>query len=379
MKNVIEKLKTKGATLFKVRDQVSDKTILQNDSNKSKAKKSIVEKIKKFYYLYLYEKINKFGDDQEYKDVLNEYKDDLNSEIDNLNEEKQKNEENASLQIADILENNDINLSTSKKIKSISEESDNQVAKIDEKIEKNNDKINSINEKINNLDENVVNGEIEKATQSIADSIADGAMTKENTNLEQNEKNINSEIESSITPKEESKLQKPEQSVKPEGKNINDSLLEISNLMKLDIDRYINEAIEKTREEITSYYENTVLKKYKDETIKMVKAAKIQINNVTKERDAARIEAEQYKSGYDSEREKNNQKEEEIKDKNNQIENLSVENEELKKQLEALTKQNEELTLINHNYQVTVSTILSQGMSNDNVEQNEQEPVQKIR
>ena len=55
------------------------------------------------------------------------------------------------------------------------------------------------------------------------------------------------------------------------------------------------------------------------------------------------------------------------------------ENETLKKQLEALTKQNEELTLINHNYQVTVSTILSQGMSNDNVEQNEQEPVQKIR
>ena len=67
------------------------------------------------------------------------------------------------------------------------------------------------------------------------------------------------------------------------------------------------------------------------------------------------------------------------KDKNNQIENLNSENETLKKQLEALTKQNEELTLINHNYQVTVSTILSQGMSNDNVEQNEQEPVQKIR
>lgn len=382
MKNVIEKLKTKGATLFKVRDQVSDKTILQNDSNKSKAKKSIVEKIKKFYYLYLYEKINKFGDDQEYKDVLNEYKDDLNSEIDNLNEEKQKNEENASLQIADILENNDINLSTSKKIKSISEESDNQVAKIDEKIEKNNDKINSINEKINNLDENVVNGEIEKATQSIADSIADGAITKEDTNLDQkdqNDKDINSEIESIITPKEESKLEKPEQSVKPEGKNINDSLSEISNLMKLDIDRYISEAIEKTREEITSYYENTVLKKYKDETIKMVKAAKIQINNVTKERDTARIEAEQYQKSYNREYEENNKKEEEIKDKNNQIESLSIENEELKKQLEALTKQNEELTLINHNYQVTVSTILSQGMSNDNVEQNEQEPVQKIR
>lgn len=381
MKNVIEKLKTKGATLFKVSDTVSDKTILQNDSNKSKAKKNIVEKIRKFYYLCLYEKINKFGNDQEYKDVLNEYKEDLSTEIDNLNEEKQKSREDTELQIASILENNDIDLSTSKKIKSISEENDNQIAKLDDKIEKNNDKINSINKKIDNLDENVINSEMEKATQSIANSIADSVIPKEDTNLDQNEKDINNKIESSIIQKEEPKLEKEEQPVKSEGKNINDSLSEINSTIILDIDRYINEAMEKTKEEITRYYEDTVLKNYKNETIKMVKAAKIQINNVTKERDTARVEAEQYKSGYNSELEKNNQNEQEIKNRNIKIENLNSENETLKKQLEVLTKQNEELSISNRDLKVTISTILRQGMANANIEQeqNEQEPVQKIR
>ena len=62
-------------------------------------------------------------------------------------------------------------------------------------------------------------------------------------------------------------------------------------------------------------------------------------------------------------------------------ENLNSENETLKKQLEVLTKQNEELSISNRDLKVTISTILRQGMANANIEQeqNEQEPVQKIR
>lgn len=102
MEDLKAKLEVKGIKISKISDLVKNSEIFALiDSNKSKAKKTIVEKIKKFYYLHIYYRFSKLGNYDEYTNVMQ-------NELNSLEAKKVELENNRDEKLVEIAKQDDI-------------------------------------------------------------------------------------------------------------------------------------------------------------------------------------------------------------------------------------------------------------------------------
>lgn len=330
------------------------KEVEQKGANKSKAKCVIVEKIKKFYYLHIYEKINKFGNDEEYKETLT-------NEIASLEDKI----EEVSTKGIDKLDEYDKTSAPKFMSDFVTNNTENKIEKMSAKIDKYEEKLEKISQKETEepLENEVIASELAQAASEVGKNV-EAIKQAENEPLEETktEEVVNS------TPVE---VEAPQNE---QNNNINNEMAAIENQAHAEIKNIISNVIDKTREVDKKYYEG-LISTFKIAARDNLTKAVVQKNQVVQEKNQIANERDQYKSHYEQttqvveeQRQQLAAKDTVISDLNNTIDlkdkELSVKdkaNEELSSKLEKLEEENK-------NFRTAIAALATTGIGKETEE-----------
>lgn len=325
MEDLKAKLEVKGIKISKISDLVKNSEIFALiDSNKSKAKKTIVEKIKKFYYLHIYYRFSKLGNYDEYTNVMQ-------NELNSLEAKKVELENNRDEKLVEIAKQDDIKPIDLDQIQMLGENTKKELDKVDKKIEKSTENMSIVSQK-HDQDVNEQKKSSNEEVNAIGQNQIENAINQSTEQIKQNVREIKNE-----NSKQENSL--------------DNKLKGIQEQCMINISRYVQNAIEQTRNECKIYYDgmiNTIIQDSK----KAVLTVKEREKQLTIEKNNSQKEAEQYKSHYEQIVEISENQTREINEKDNEISSLKetveivqkekqqyvTENEELKVQLASLNK-----------------------------------------
>lgn len=341
--SIIENLKETLA--LEIEDKATlDKEIEQRDANKSKAKRTIVEKIKRFFYLHMYKKYVSVGYDEDYKEVVT-------NEISSLEEKKEDVKVKTIEQTLKTTSAYVPRFVTG----AIEKAGDFKINRIDEKIDKYKEELasemeNGTQESLENL---AIASELEKATEAIGKSVE--AISQEEKATVNTETIAPEEAPKQVESEEAPKQVEPDQQQIEQNKRDED-INRIKNQAITNFEQTISETINKVQEADRIYYEG-IFKRSADLFKKETKKVMLEKIEAVKEKNQIANERDQYKSHYEQTTQVVEQQRQQLADKDTTIAGLndtitlkdkeiSVKentNEELRSQNEKLMEENERL------------------------------------
>lgn len=316
MEDLKTKLEVKGIKISKISDLVKNSEIFALiDSNKSKAKKTIVEKIKRFYYLHIYYRFSKLGNYDEYTNVMQ-------NELNSLEAKKVELENNRYEKLVEIAKQDDINSIDLDQIQMLGENTQKELDKVDKKNEKSTENMSIVSQK-HDQDVNEQKKSSNEEVNSIGQNQIKNAINQSTEQIKQNVRKIKNE------------------DLKQEN-SLDNKLKEIQDQCMINISGYVQNAIEQTRNECKIYYNgmiNTIVQDTKSTVIKLKNREK----QLTIEKKNFQKEADQYKSDYEEIVEISENQTREINEKNNEISSLKETVETVQKEKQQYVTENEEL------------------------------------
>ena len=313
MEDLKAKLEVKGIKISKISDLVKNSGIFALiDSNKSKAKKTIVEKIKRFYYLHIYYRFSKLGNYDEYTNVMQ-------NELNSLEAKKVELENNRYEKLVEISKQDDIKPIDLDQIQMLGENTQKELDKVDKKIEKSTENMSIVSQK----HDQDINEQKKSSNEEVDQNQIKNAINQSTEQIKQNVREIKNE------------------DLKQEN-SLDNKLKEIQDQCMINISGYVQNAIEQTRNECKIYYNgmiNTIVQDTKSAVIKLKNREK----QLTIEKNDAQKEAEQYKSHYEQIVEISENQTREINEKNNEIYSLKETVETVQKEKQQYVTENEEL------------------------------------
>lgn len=313
MEDLKAKLEVKGIKISKISDLVKNSEIFALiDSNKSKAKKTIVEKIKKFYYLHIYYRFSKLGNYDEYTNVMQ-------NELNSLEAKKVELENNRDEKLVEIAKQDDIKPIDLDQIQMLGENTQKELDKVDKKIEKSTENMSIVSQK----HDQDINEQKKSSNEEVDQNQIENAINQSTEQIKQNVREI----------KNEDSIQE---------NSLDNKLKGIQEQCMINISRYVQNAIEQTRNECKIYYDDMINTIVQDAKIAVIKL-KNREKQLTIEKNDAQKEAEQYKSHYEQIVEISENQTREINEKDNEISSLKETIETVQKEKQQYVTENEEL------------------------------------